>query len=70
MVIDIARGGDSKYLIRGSAVEYWFEGVNDIGPEYNDVKAKWAKVGDVYAGTWVENGTKYLFSFELEQPDG
>ena len=70
MVLDIPRGGATPYLIDGKPSKHWFEGTNANRAGYNRVDANWALVGGIYVGTWIEEGTKYLFSFEIESVSG
>jgi hypothetical protein len=30
-----------------------------------DMMARWARLGDIWIGIWVEAGIEYLFKFEL-----
>ena len=64
MVLDL-KGEWSKYLIAGKPLKHWFEGENAALAGYNQVDAKWALIGETYVGTWIEEGNKYLFSFEI-----
>jgi hypothetical protein len=70
MVLDIPEGGDSAYLIVGTAHEHWFEGRNSGQEMLNDVNAKWAAIGNNFVGIWIETGHEYLFSFELGSSAG
>lgn len=63
MVLDIP-GGSGPYLIVGRVRENAFAGVN-TGRGRANVEAKWANVGGMYVGSWIEDGYEYLFSFEL-----
>lgn len=68
MVLDIP-GGCGPYLVKGKAREHWFEGMNS-DPSGNPVEAKWARLGELYVGVWIESsddGTDdYFFSFRLD----
>lgn len=67
MVIDIlAADGTTDYLIVGKPVKYFLQGVNSAGVGAPKVRARWALLGRVYVGEWVEDGQEYLFSFELK----
>lgn len=62
MVIDIPH----RYLVVGEKVKDYFAGVDSLAHEVRvDVKARWALLGDIYVGIWVEDGAEYLFSFRL-----
>jgi len=64
MVIDIQ--GEYPYLVRGRKVEHYFAGIDSINREIDvDVKARWALLGDIYVGIWIEDGVEFLFSFRL-----
>jgi len=66
MVIDI--GAPSRYLVRGKRVGDYFAGANELeGTKPPSVKARWALLGDVCVGIWIEEGVEYLFSFMLPQ---
>lgn len=67
MVLDLrADGNNPPYVVVGKRVEYFFAGVNTRRDEdATEVVARWALLGDVYAGIWIEEGAEYLFSFRL-----
>lgn len=55
-----------RYLVIGKKVDYFFAGVDSLEHEIHvDVKARWALLGDVYAGVWIEDGVEYLICFRL-----
>jgi hypothetical protein len=67
MVIDIpSQQSSDPYLVRGRKVEHFFAGVDSLERgERVHVVARWALLGDVYVGIWIEEGTEYLFSFKV-----
>ena len=66
MVIDIpGNDGKTRYLIVGKPVTYFYQGVNSAGELMPKVLAKWAKLGTVFVGQWIEGGQEFLFSFKL-----
>src|SRR5437763_4392273 len=67
MVLDIP-GGYGPYLIHGKPQGHHFEGVSSVRGKSNRVEARWADVGSVYVGVWIEDGYDFLFSFELPSP--
>ena len=67
MVLDIPRGGATPYLIVGQRTMTYYKGGNTQGSGFNAVQARWASVGDLYIGEWVEEGEDYLFSFPLPE---
>ena len=65
MVLEITADQDFvPNTIMGRKCQEWFKGQNILSNE-SPVKAKWAFLGDIYVGTWIEDGTEYLFSFSL-----
>ena len=69
MILDISdERGPRQYLIVGKAIDGHFEGADGAGKRGDEVRARWASVGgDVFAGTWLEDGDQYLFSFDLSE---
>ncbi len=66
MVIDICDpDSESPYLIDGELHENFYSGTNSAVGGTSEVAAKWAKLGNIYVGLWIELGSDYLFSFEL-----
>jgi hypothetical protein len=67
MVIDIdSQPSSPQYLVIGKKVEYFFAGVDSLAHEVKvHVIARWALLGDVYVGIWIEEGREYLFMFRL-----
>lgn len=68
MVLDIPhhRDWNGPYLILGSLVGSFYAGQDELAHEYKvDVVARWAKLGDVFVGIWIEDGHEFLFSFRL-----
>ena len=66
MVIDIQdRQAPVPYLIVGKLNENYFQGINSFQKPSRSIEAKWAKVGNSYVGTWLEEGVEFLFSFNL-----
>ncbi len=67
MVISIPEQESSgPYLVCGKKVDYFFAGVDSLAHEIKvHVVARWAPLGDVYVGIWVEEGWEYLFSFRV-----
>ena len=65
MVIDIPdQPSSGPYLVCGKKVDHFFAGVDSLTHEEKvHVVARWALLGDVYVGIWIEEGTEYLFSF-------
>jgi hypothetical protein len=56
------------YSVHGRRRNHWFEGENTAPTRQNDVHAKWADVGGVFVGIWIEDGWEYLFSFRIPLP--
>jgi hypothetical protein len=67
MVIDIRdQPSSGPYLVCGEKVDHFFAGVDSLEREENvHLVARWALLGDVYVGIWIEEGTEYLFSFRV-----
>ena len=67
MVIDIQdQPSAGPYLVNGKKVEYFFAGTDSHRREVQvNVVARWALLGDVYVGIWIEEGEEYLFSFRI-----
>jgi hypothetical protein len=63
MILSVT-GGSFPYLIVGKPRKHSFEGSN-TAPGGSNVCAKWVELDAIYVGTWVEEGDKYLFSFEV-----
>lgn len=62
MVLEIP----GQYLVCGKKQDYFFAGTDSLEHEVDvDVKARWALLGDIYVGIWIEDGVEYLFSFRL-----
>jgi hypothetical protein len=55
------------YLVRGlKNKNLFFAGLDTLKHEQRvHVIARWALLGDVYVGIWIEYGVEYLFSFRL-----
>jgi hypothetical protein len=55
------------YLVRGLKNKNLFlAGIDSLKHEQHvHVIARWALLGDVYVGIWIEYGVEYLFSFRL-----
>jgi hypothetical protein len=66
MVIEIP-GGYGPYLIVGKQHGGRFEGVSSVQGISNRTEARWADLGGLYVGQWIEDGYEFLFSFELPQ---
>jgi len=67
MVVHVSEGDDAPYSITGQAHEHWFEGHNDNPDRQWETTAVWSCLNGTYVGVWVENGYRYLFSFQLGQ---
>lgn len=66
MVIDVPAGGDTgPYLVIGRLHGNFYAGVDTFDGEPVDVVARWARLGDVCAGIWREDGVEYLFKFDI-----
>jgi len=68
MVIDISAPSSQEraYLVKGHLVNNFYAGQDDVtesGPL--DIVARWAELGDIWVGWWLEDGVEYLFSFRL-----
>ena len=66
MVIAIPRqpGATHPYNVRGRKVDHFYAGVDDLTDlEPTDVVARWALLGDIFVGIWIEDSTEYLISF-------
>lgn len=69
MIIDIQdRHAEEPHLIRGELRDYYFEGFNEYPTAKGTVHARWACVGDVYVGLWIENSVETLFKFQIPRP--
>ncbi|MFL5242703.1 MAG: hypothetical protein ACJ8FY_11400 [Gemmataceae bacterium] len=64
MVLNIP-GGYGPYLIASKSHEHRYGGTSTVRGKSNRVEARWADMGWMYVGVWVEDGCEYLFSFEL-----
>lgn len=67
MVIDIP-GQETTHacLVEGHLAGHVFAGRNTIRQEVPlRIEARWADLGDWFAGIWVEEGKDYLFRFHL-----
>src|SRR5437868_5158709 len=64
MVLDIP-SSNGPYLLHGKSHGHRFEGTTIVPGKSNPVEARWADVGRMYVGIWIEEGYDYLFSFEL-----
>jgi hypothetical protein len=64
MILDIP-GGWGPYLIIGKLHGSRFQGPSTARGRSKRVEAAWADLGERYVGWWIEDGLKYLFSFEL-----
>jgi hypothetical protein len=64
MVIKIP-GGFGPYSIVGELKGNVYAGENSDDDRRYDVEAKWADLGGIYVGEWLEGGYQYLFSFVL-----
>jgi hypothetical protein len=65
MVLDIANPPHSNYLIKGILNSGFFNGNRIVRQNENPVAAKWILLGDIYIGTWIEEGIDYIFRFKL-----
>jgi hypothetical protein len=67
MVVDIPdQPSSGPYLVFGKKVDHFFAGVDSLAHEEKiHVVARWALLGDVYVGIWIEEGTEHLFSFRV-----
>jgi hypothetical protein len=67
MVIDIPdQPSSGPYLVCGKQVDYFFAGIDSLEHEEKvHVVARWALLGDVYVGIWIEEGVEHLFSFRV-----
>lgn len=67
MVISIPpQSSSDPYFVRGQKQGYFFAGRDSLAHELEaNVIARWALLGDVYVGIWIENGIEYLFSFSV-----
>jgi hypothetical protein len=65
IVIDIHdQPSSGPYLVCGKRAGHFFAGVDSLEhQEKVHVVARWALLGDVYVGIWIEEGTEFLFSF-------
>ena len=67
MVLDIPPADESPhYVIRGKSVLHYFAGANQQTEEDTpDVVARWAELGDIHVGVWIEEDEQWLISFRL-----
>ena len=67
MVIEIPeQDGYWASLIIGKSQGHYFRGGNSIrGPHALKIDARWADLGDVFAGTWQDEDDDLLFRFRL-----
>jgi hypothetical protein len=59
MVLEIPWTGDEPYTVVGHRSGNWFLAAGSI-------VARWVSVDDAWIGTWVEDGTEYLFRCTVE----
>jgi len=70
MIIDIPdQASSDPCFVRGLQNKCLFlAGVDSLKhAEHVNVIARWALLGDVYVGIWIEAGFEYLFSFRLRR---
>jgi hypothetical protein len=67
MVLDIpAQQGFAACLITGEQRGHIFIGSNTLRSESSPrILAKWADLGEIFVGIWIEDGYECLFSFRL-----
>jgi hypothetical protein len=65
MVLEVECPDDRPYSIRGTVNREYFVGKHQDRPDDVPVEAKWIRLDDIYVGTWIEEGTDYLFTFRL-----
>ena len=68
MVIDIPAPspGQRAYLVKGLPSTGFFAGKDEIAePTPLNIVARWAELGDIWVGWWLEEGVEYLFWFRL-----
>jgi hypothetical protein len=67
MVLEITEDQDFvPHTIRGRKCQHWFKGQSLMADD-SPVTAKWALVGDMYVGIWIEDGIEFLFSFQIPE---
>lgn len=65
MMLEVECPGDRPYSIRGTVTRNFFVGQHQDRPDDVRVEAKWIRFDDIYIGTWIQEGTDYLFKFRL-----
>mgnify|MGYP003384325956 FL=1 len=66
MVIDFPKQGENEaILLKGKKVDHYFAGTDELLFEGWELIARWSKLGDIYVGIWLQNGSESLFSFRL-----
>ncbi len=69
MVLDIPIPGKSPYVVVGKAQDAVFRGIHLGPPGDVSVQAVWTRLGGIWVGRWIEEGTEYLFRFSLPNQD-
>jgi hypothetical protein len=67
MVLDIiAEDNGLPYVLEGKLRDHVYDAVESKPPGgVEPVRARWAQLGDVFVGLWIEEGEEWLFSFRL-----
>lgn len=66
MVLEVEYPGELPYIIRGKARSGgFFSGRHEGRPEDVHVEAKWILLDSIYIGTWVEDGSDFVFTLRL-----
>jgi hypothetical protein len=65
MVLEVECEGDRPYLIEGTRRDGFHAGRHAGPPGDSSTEARWASVGDLFVGQWIEDGDEWLFKFVL-----
>ncbi len=65
MVLEVECEGDRPYLIEATRRDGFHSGRHVGPPGDSSVEARWASVGDLFVGQWIEDGDEWLFKFTL-----
>lgn len=68
MILEIPEQKETALItIRGKRIEHYYAGRDEApgGPDGWELIARWSKLGDIYVGIWIADGSESLFSFRL-----
>jgi hypothetical protein len=65
MVLDVLCDGEERpYTVVGASKGHSYIGRHVGPPGDSEVTAEWVKLADAWVGVWVEDGHRYLFTFQ------